>query len=121
MADVKPHRRELKNTGYEIFIGILSILSILNLVLLYAVEDAEPGHVLYVMNALLSAIFLADFTYRLLTRRVEVAATSSATSAGPTCSPACPFQQAEDPARLPPRPGLPAPARRTASRTSSAA
>jgi len=67
MADVKPHRRELKNTGYEIFVGILSILSILNIVLLYAVEDPNLDAVLYVMNALLSAIFLADFTYRLLT------------------------------------------------------
>ena len=35
---------ELKNTGYEIFIGMLSILSILNLVLVYAlVQDAEPA------------------------------------------------------------------------------
>src|SRR4249920_85328 len=67
MADVKPHRRELKNTGYEIFVGILSILSIVNIVLLYAVEDPQLDTVLYVMNALLSFIFLADFTYRLLT------------------------------------------------------
>ena len=60
-------RRELKNTGYEIFIGILSVLSIFNLVLLYAIEDEALDTVLWVMNAILSAIFLADFTYRLLT------------------------------------------------------
>ena len=60
-------RSELKNTGYEIFIGILSVLSILNLVLLYAIQDAALDTVLWVMNAILSAIFLADFTYRLFT------------------------------------------------------
>ncbi len=31
MPEVATHRRELKNTGYEIFIGILSILSIVNI------------------------------------------------------------------------------------------
>ena len=60
-------RRELKNTGYEIFIGVLSVLSIVNLVLLYAIEDDTLDTVLWFMNAILSAIFLADFTYRLLT------------------------------------------------------
>ena len=60
-------RRELKNTGYEIFIGVLSLLSIFNLVLLYAINDEALETVLWVMNAILSAVFLADFTYRLLT------------------------------------------------------
>ena len=39
MADVETDHKELKNTGYEIFIGILSILSIVNIILLYAIED----------------------------------------------------------------------------------
>ncbi len=61
-------RSELKNTGYEIFIGILSILSILNLVLAYAFRGNEDLQgVLYVMNALFSVIFLIDFSYRLAT------------------------------------------------------
>ena len=60
-------RRELKNTGYEIFIGILSMLSILNLVLLYAIDDDALDTVLWVMNAILERDLLADFTYRLLT------------------------------------------------------
>ena len=67
MTATDVERRELKNTGYEIFIGILSVLSILNLVLLYAIDDEALDTVLWVMNAILSAIFLADFTYRLLT------------------------------------------------------
>ena len=67
MARAQRRSTELKNTGYEIFVGILSILSILNLILLYAIDDADLDAVLWVMNALLSAIFLVDFTYRLFT------------------------------------------------------
>jgi voltage-gated potassium channel len=67
MTEVVQGRAELKNTGYEIFIGLLSILSILNLALLYVVHSPSLDSVLLVMNAVLSAIFLADFTYRLYT------------------------------------------------------
>ena len=67
MTEGGASQRELKNTGYEIFIGILSILSIFNLVLLYAIQDPGLDTVLWVMNAILSAVFLADFTYRLST------------------------------------------------------
>ena len=63
----KRPRSELKSTGYEIFIGILSILSIVNLVLLLAVRDNSLDTVLEVMNAIFSIIFLADFTYRIFT------------------------------------------------------
>jgi len=63
----KKAKSELKSTGYEIFIGLLSILSIVNLVLLYAVRDDNLQQVLQVMNGLLSAVFLMDFTYRLWT------------------------------------------------------
>ncbi|WP_448811739.1 ion transporter [Agromyces bauzanensis] len=61
-------RTELKNTGYEIFIGVLSVLSIVNLVLVFAfLEDENLETVLSVMNGLFSAIFLGDFVYRLAT------------------------------------------------------
>lgn len=61
-------RSELKSTGYEIFVGMLSVLSIVNLILMYAVVgDAALDTVLGVMNALFSAVFLVDFTYRLAT------------------------------------------------------
>jgi hypothetical protein len=61
-------RAELKNPAYEIFIGILSILSIANLVLVL-VFAADPSQqlILSVMNALFSAIFLGDFIYRIAT------------------------------------------------------
>jgi voltage-gated potassium channel len=67
MIEAGTQRKELKNTGYEIFVGILSVLSIVNLVLLYAVDDPNLDTVLFAMNWLLSVVFLADFTYRLFT------------------------------------------------------
>lgn len=60
-------RSELKNTSYEILIGALSILSIFNLALMYLAKDQEIQDVLWVMNGLLSCIFLVDFSYRLAT------------------------------------------------------
>ena len=66
MGDGAP-RGELKNTGYEIFIAILSILSILNLVLAFLADDPGIQDVLAVMNWLLSGVLLVDFTYRLAT------------------------------------------------------
>src|SRR4051794_33618952 len=63
----KVRDKELKSTGYEIFIGILSVLSIVNLVFIYAIDDPNISKVVLVMNGLLSGIFLVDFTYRLLT------------------------------------------------------
>jgi hypothetical protein len=60
-------RSELKSIGYEIFIGILSILSIVNLALLFVVQDKTLDTVLTVMNAIFSVIFLADFLYRIVT------------------------------------------------------
>lgn len=59
---------ELKGTGYEIFIGLLSILSIVNLVLVYVLGgDGELQDILRIMNSLLSGVFMVDFIYRLFT------------------------------------------------------
>ncbi|GAA5202683.1 ion transporter [Microbacterium jejuense] len=67
-AKPKKVRSELKNTAYEIFIGVLSILSILNLVLVYVFRtDPSLQTVLSVMNGLFSVIFLLDFVYRIFT------------------------------------------------------
>lgn len=65
--DERAPRSELKNTGYEIFIGVLSILSILNIALLSLARDPNIDNVLSIMNAILSGIFLIDFTYRFTT------------------------------------------------------
>lgn len=66
MASKIVKNRELKGIGYELFIGALSILSIVNLVLLYMFQDDQNLEtVLYVMNAIMTPIFLADFLMRL--------------------------------------------------------
>jgi voltage-gated potassium channel len=58
----------MKNTVYEIFVGLLSILSIVNIALDYIFrQDQSLQTVLGVMNALFSAIFLGDFLYRITT------------------------------------------------------
>jgi voltage-gated potassium channel len=62
--DAAEERAGLRNPGYEIFIAALSVLSILNLVLLYAVQDAQLDFVLLVMNVVLTVIFLIDFLVR---------------------------------------------------------
>lgn len=58
---------ELKNTTYELFIGALSVLSIFNLFAVLFVPDAPFAQVALIMDALLSVIFLLDFTSRLFT------------------------------------------------------
>jgi voltage-gated potassium channel len=67
MVEAGTRNRELKSPGYEIFIGALSVLSIVNLVLLYVINDKELRNVLFIMDVLFSGTFLIDFTYRLLT------------------------------------------------------
>lgn len=66
-ADGAPDVSELKNFGYELFVGLLSILSIVNLVLLALVRDENLQQVLRMMNLLFSIVFLIDFSYRLAT------------------------------------------------------
>jgi voltage-gated potassium channel len=66
-AKPKPVRHELKDIGYEIFVGAVSVLSILNLVLMHVVEDPSLDTVLYAMNAVLTVILFIDFVYRLAT------------------------------------------------------
>jgi hypothetical protein len=65
MADIETDQQELKGVGYEMFVGALSVLSIVNLVLIIAVHGANLRRVLIVMDVVLSEIFLADFLYRL--------------------------------------------------------
>ena len=59
---IEERRSELKNTGYENFIAVLSVLSIVNLVLMYAIADENLDTVIDAMNILFSIIFLAQST-----------------------------------------------------------
>lgn len=68
MAPKSAQKRELKNIGYELFIGALSVLSIFNLILLWLfVGNEDIELVLYIINAVMMPIFLGDFLYRLYT------------------------------------------------------
>jgi hypothetical protein len=53
------------NTGYEIFIGALTVLSLVNIVLLSLLRDESLQTVVYAIDALLSIVFLIDFLARL--------------------------------------------------------
>ena len=53
MGATKAEKQELKGIGYELFIGALSILSIVNLVLQLVVQDPSLETVLAVINACL--------------------------------------------------------------------
>jgi voltage-gated potassium channel len=59
--------KELKNTTYEAFIGVLSVVSIANIAFVYLAASDQVEAVVEIMNGILSAIFLADFTFRFVT------------------------------------------------------
>ena len=56
---------ELKDTTYELFIGALSVLSIINLFLYYLIDNPIVSGVVIIVDGLLSLIFLVDFLFRL--------------------------------------------------------
>ena len=60
--------RELKSTSYEIFILLLSILSLLNIVIfiLPSIDPLVKG-VILIMDIFITLIFMIDFLYRLFT------------------------------------------------------
>jgi len=65
-------RRELKGVGYEVFMLLLSILSVFNLAFLGAAWYVNPGggpaqQVVLVMDVIMTPFFLFDFVYRLTT------------------------------------------------------
>lgn len=65
--DAAEEQAGLRNPGYEIFIALLSVLSIVNLALLYLVHDQNLDYVLMIINVPITVIFFIDFLYRLRT------------------------------------------------------
>jgi voltage-gated potassium channel len=53
------------STGYEIFIGALSVLSLVNIVLVSLLRDSATRTVVLVLDTVLSIVFLIDFLVRL--------------------------------------------------------
>ena len=89
MAQEAQDPKELKNIGYEVFIGALSILSIVNMALRALFRDEAMQTVVGAMNAVFMPIFLGDFAIASLPPSPSPTI-SSGSSVGPTCSPACP-------------------------------
>ncbi len=68
MALSRTIKHELKPIGYELFIGALSVLSIINLILMLLLKnDQSLSYVVGVINAIMMPIFLGDFFYRFFT------------------------------------------------------
>ena len=60
--------RDLNDPGYEIFIFLVSVLSVLNFIIAWVPGlDPDSVMVLVVANYFLTIVFLADFLYRFLT------------------------------------------------------
>ena len=70
MAEQTKHP-ELKSTGYELFILLLSLVSIADMVLstfsTRIVPDASVAEVVAITDMLLTTVFLFDFSYRMFT------------------------------------------------------
>tara|TARA_B100000282_G_scaffold258468_1_gene205783 strand:+ start:1098 stop:1928 length:831 start_codon:yes stop_codon:yes gene_type:complete len=56
----------LFSAGYEIFMALLSLLSIFNMILLFFLRDPSLGAVLALVNFVLIIFFIADFLARLV-------------------------------------------------------
>jgi voltage-gated potassium channel len=65
MSDNATVEAELGNTGYELFVGALSILSLVNIVLVSLLRDRATQTVVYLVDSIVSAVFLVDFLVRL--------------------------------------------------------
>lgn len=58
-------KSELKNITYELFIALLSILSVANIFLYILTPDSDISNILLVIDVPISIIFILDFLYRL--------------------------------------------------------
>ena len=62
--------QDMKDPGYEIFIAMVSILSVINLfITLLPVFNENARNVIYIVNVGLTLIFIADFSYRIITAK----------------------------------------------------
>jgi voltage-gated potassium channel len=62
--------QDMKDPGYEIFIAMISILSVINLFITFMpVVNAGARNVLDIIDLGLTAIFIADFSYRMITAK----------------------------------------------------
>lgn len=65
-ANVRLEMQDLKDPGYEIFIILISLLSVFNLIVVWIPGiDPDAVNVIQIVNFFLTILFLADFLYRL--------------------------------------------------------
>ena len=66
----QPKNKELKDTGYELFILLLSLVSIFNMAIAFisgfVTFDQDLLDVLLIIDSILTIFFLFDFCYRIL-------------------------------------------------------
>lgn len=65
MATNEPTRAELGGSGYELFVGALSVLAVVNVFLYALLRDPATKTVVRITDVLLSVVFLVDFLLRL--------------------------------------------------------
>ena len=65
MATKEPTRAELGGSAYELFVGALSVLAVVNVVLYALLRDPATKTVVRITDVLLSLVFLLDFLLRL--------------------------------------------------------
>jgi len=67
----QPKSSELKSTGYELFILLLSLVSIFNLIVMISASFIAPNantlEVVGIIDVVLTVFFIIDFCYRILT------------------------------------------------------
>jgi voltage-gated potassium channel len=62
--------QDMKDPGYEIFIAMVSILSVINLfITFFPVINANARNVIEIINIGLTVIFIGDFSYRMITAK----------------------------------------------------
>jgi voltage-gated potassium channel len=66
-VDGSTRAEEPKNSSYGLFIGALLVLSLVNLALFYPISDENLSMVIFIVDGLLSLIFMVDFLCCLFT------------------------------------------------------
>ena len=82
----------LFSAGYEIFMALLSLLSIFNMILLFFIRDPSLGAVLALVNFVLIIFFIADFLARLI-KSPSKSEYFCVNMGGPIFCPVCPSRR----------------------------
>jgi voltage-gated potassium channel Kch len=64
--DIPSDTKEFKGNSYEVFLLVISILSIFNIFLFWITTDEEMREVIAILEIILSIFFILDFLYRLI-------------------------------------------------------